>query len=81
MPTYVLLSTHAMTEKEEPVVVVEADSVDSIPTSVRPYDPDNPKHQDRASDVEWVIQDGAEPEHCTVSYLAHSFGGYREGSQ
>ena len=79
MASFVLTMSHSQSERYIPVVVVTADDIDSLPTDARPYDPNNELHVSLADGV--MATANEDPAHGTVSYAAHSIGGYREGSE
>ncbi|MEZ0580445.1 hypothetical protein [Nocardioides sp. MH1] len=76
MATFTLTASSPQSEGHEPVVVVEADDLQSVPTSARPVNPENHLHVDLAMMVEAASLE--DPEHSTVLHFASSLGGYRE---
>ena len=58
-----------------PAMYVDAADLDSVPTDIRPYDPDNADLVQTVADLRAAIDEPEEAEFLTVGRLAVSYGG------
>lgn len=71
--TFIIHSVPSQGDSATPVMYLDADGIDGLPTAVRPYDPDDEQHAEMASQLWQSVLD--HPEFNTVGHIAVSYGG------
>ena len=74
----VIVQTEAQSDESEDVLIITADGLNSIPTDVQPFDPNNDTQVKDAKSLMYAIENEPDKSGFTVVRLAYSYGGMRE---